>query len=94
MRDTYRERVALLMKRAGEWLEPLATADRLTACLDTIERRLEEGYAPGMPWSNEEMALGIVREERANAGRLGDRGSEGGGEGGTDQGKGRGTPLP
>ena len=41
--------------------------DRLKTALDAIERRLSEGYAPGMPWSNEEMALGIVREERAKA---------------------------
>jgi hypothetical protein len=40
---------------------------RLTAALDTIERRLSEGYAPGMPWSNEEMALEIVREEKRKA---------------------------
>lgn len=37
----------------------------LRSILETIERRLVEGYAPSMPWSNEEMALGIVREERA-----------------------------
>jgi len=62
----------------GDWYDYKALCDqrvktaeveveRLNSCLDIIERRLEEGYAPGMPWSNEEMALGIVREERAKA---------------------------
>jgi len=56
----------------SEWEKLVEENERLRAALDTIERRLVEGYAPGMPWGNEEMALGIVREERAKALRGGD----------------------
>jgi hypothetical protein len=47
---------------------PMTQIKRLKACLEAIERRLREGYAPGQPWSNAYIALHIVCEEKAKAG--------------------------